>query len=257
MRVSCVNLGVDFEAGGKTVTALDRLSLENREGEFLSLVGPSGCGKTTLLRAIAGLVKPTRGSIELVRRAGDLDDRGLLVFQENSLFPWMTAIENAAFGLEMEGVRRAERERLAGELFARHGLGGRERAYPHQLSAGMKQRVAVIRAFLSDPPLLLMDEPFGALDSQTRSALQFELLELWRKDRKSVIFVTHDVDEAIVLSDRILVLSPQPGRVVDEVKVPFARDDRHSAALSEEFLALKREILPKLGMKIKVNSYAT
>jgi len=251
MRVSCINLGVDFETNGKTVTALDGLSLETQEGEFLSVIGPSGCGKTTLLRTIAGLLEPTRGAIEFVPRAGARDSRGLLVFQENSLFPWMTALENAAFGLEMEGVVRSERERSARELLERHGLGGRERAYPHQLSAGMKQRVAVIRAFLSDPPLLLMDEPFGALDSQTRSALQSELLALWRKDRKSVIFVTHDVDEAIILSDRILVLSAQPGRVIGEVRVPFSRDDRQAAMLSEGFLHLKREILSKLETRIE------
>jgi NitT/TauT family transport system ATP-binding protein len=256
MHVSCVNLGADFRANGETVTAIEGLSLESREGEFLSIVGPSGCGKTTLLRIIAGLKQPDRGRVDLMPGQGDRDTQGLLVFQENSTFPWMTALENATFGLEMEGVARAERERKARELFARHGLGGRENAYPHELSAGMKQRVAVIRAFLSDPPLLLMDEPFGALDSQTRAALQLELLSLWRKDRKSVIFVTHDVDEAIVLSDRILVLSVQPGRVVADVPVPLPRQDRHLAILSDEFLGLKREILPKLGMNLHASVHS-
>ena len=252
MRVSCTNLGVDFSAGGEIVTALDGLSFANREGEFLSVIGPSGCGKTTLLRTIAGLRQPSRGSIDLETRSGDLDRQALLVYQEHSLFPWMTALDNAAFGLEMEGVSRREREQAAGELLARHGLRGREKAYPHELSAGMKQRVAVVRAFLSDPPLLLMDEPFGALDSQTRAALQVELLALWSKDRKSVIFVTHDVDEAIILSDRILVLSPQPGRVVEVVPVDFPRAERPAAALTGEFLALKREILRMLGATVEM-----
>jgi NitT/TauT family transport system ATP-binding protein len=168
---------------------------------------------------------------------------GLLVRQENSLFPWMTALENAAFGLEMLGVPRIERERAARELLRRHGLGGRERAYPRELSAGMKQRVAVIRAFLADPPLLLMDEPFGALDSQTRARLQKALLELWSAARKSVLFVTHDVDEALLLSDRIVVLSGQPGKVLADVTVPLARDDRGKQEWDEAYLALRRRLL--------------
>jgi NitT/TauT family transport system ATP-binding protein len=250
-------LGVDFGGGGGTITALDGLSFENREGEFLSVIGPSGCGKTTLLRTIAGFERPSRGSIDLEIRSGDRDRQALLVYQENSLFPWMTALDNAAFGLEMEGVPRRERERSARDLLARHGLGGREKAYPDQLSAGMKQRVAVVRAFLSDPPLLLMDEPFGSLDSQTRAALQVELLALWCKDRKSVIFVTHDVDEAIILSDRILVLSPQPGRVVEEVPVDFPRADRPAAVLTGEFLALKREILAMFGTAVEMGCHVS
>lgn len=246
MQIRCLNLGVDYEINGQGEAVIDGLSFETKEGEFLSVIGPSGCGKTTLLRTIAGFKSPSRGSIKFMSQNGDPAEWALLVRQENSLFPWMTAIENAAFGLEMVGVERAERERRAVELLERHGLGGRETAYPYQLSAGMKQRVAVIRAFLSNPPLLLMDEPFGALDGYTRRALQRELLDLWRGDRKSVIFVTHDVDEAIVLSDRILVLGGAPGPVLEEVVVSLPRGDRHSTVWSDEFIALKREIQTRI-----------
>jgi len=257
MRVSCIDLGVDFNSAAESVTALEGLSFESQEGEFLSVIGPSGCGKTTLLRTIAGLQRPSRGSVDLVTGSRDLDRQALLVYQEHSLFPWMTVLDNAAFGLEMEGAGRGQRERAAKELLDRLGLGGRESAYPHELSAGMKQRVAVARAFLSDPPLLLMDEPFGSLDSQTRAALQVELLALWSKDRKSVLFVTHDVDEAIILSDRILVLSPQPGRVVEAVQVDFPRAGRPAAVLTGEFLALKREITSMVANGKGVDCHAS
>lgn len=246
MRLSCTDLAVKFQVRGQIITALDGLFLESRDGEFLSLIGPSGCGKTTLLRTIAGVIRPARGTIEFESGADAGNGQRLMVYQEDSLFPWMTVLENAAFGLEMKGLPVRERTRLALDLINRYGLQGRENAYPHQLSAGMKQRVAVIRAFLSEPALLLMDEPFGALDSPSRSALQTSLLDLWGRSRKPVVFVTHDVDEAIYLSDRILVLSPGPGRVVDEVVVGLPRLDRRAAMLSEEFLRLKRRIITGL-----------
>ena len=246
MRFSCTDLSVVFASGSRRVTALDRLSIDGRHGEFLTLIGPSGCGKTTLLRVIAGILPPEAGTItfepEVVAGSGQC----LLVYQEDSLFPWMTVLENAAFGLEMKGVPSERRSQLARELLSSYGLGGREKAYPHQISAGMKQRVAVIRAFLSDPEILLMDEPFAALDSPTRIALQTDLVELWRKREKSVVFVTHDVDEAIYLSDRVLVMQPAPGRVIAEVPVALPREGRREAMLSERFLELKREILGHL-----------
>jgi NitT/TauT family transport system ATP-binding protein len=246
MRLTCLDLTVRFESRGQIITALEGLSLETHGGEFLSLIGPSGCGKTTLLRTIAGVLKPARGRIEFDPGVRAGNSHRLMVYQEDSLFPWMTVIENAAFGLEMKGMSRHERTHLALELIGRHGLQGREDAYPHQLSAGMKQRVAVIRAFLSEPALLLMDEPFGALDTPTRFALQTDLLDLWTESRRPVLFVTHDVDEAIYLSDRVLVLSPAPGRVVDEVVVGLPRDERRGALLNPEFLRLKSRILAGL-----------
>lgn len=247
MLLRCSNLSVGYELRGKTVPALDGMSFDLREGEFLSLIGPSGCGKTTMLRTIAGFLNPSRGSIEFTHSGNAGAPGRLIVYQEDSLFPWMTAVDNAAFGLEMKGVPRGVRRRAAAEMLERHGLQGREESYPHQLSAGMKQRVAVIRAFLSDPALLLMDEPFGSLDSPTRFALQEDLLDLWARSRKPVIFVSHDVDEAIYLSDRVLVLSEGPARVVGEIVVTLPRQGRRASMLSEEFLRLKTTIMRLLA----------
>ena len=249
MRLRCSKLGVSFKANGQTVHALREVSFETRDGEFLSIFGPSGCGKTTLLRTLAGLIHPDEGTIEHGAVAGG-PRRTLLVFQEDGLFPWMTVLQNAAFGLEMQGVGKTEREARANELLSRFGLAGRERAYPHQLSVGMKQRVAVIRSFLSDPGMLLMDEPFAALDAQTRLTLQQELLALWEQNHRNVVFVTHDVDEAILLGDRILVMSSQPGAVIAQYAVPFSRPRSPAVALEADFLALKRELYGKLGMRM-------
>jgi NitT/TauT family transport system ATP-binding protein len=248
VSLNCRHVGVDYPAPGGPVHALGDVTFETRAGEFLSVVGPSGCGKTTLLRVLAGLIQPTHGRVERpVRLNGK--NRTLIVFQEHGLFPWMTVIENAAFGLEMQGVGKGEREPRALELLHRYGFRGRERAYPHQLSLGMKQRVAVIRCFLSDPPVMLMDEPFAALDCQTRLTLQQELLELWEQNHKTVVFVTHDMDEALLLSDRVLVLSAQPGTVRAEFAVPFPRPRTAELTLEEEFLSLKRRIARELGMR--------
>jgi NitT/TauT family transport system ATP-binding protein len=243
--VKCSHLSVAFETGRQPVPALRDLCFEVREGEFLSFIGPSGCGKTTLLRAIAGLIQPQHGTVERVRI-----NRILLVFQEDSVFPWMTVLDNAAFGLKMQGVPKPEREARARELLARFGLAGRDHAYPHQLSLGMKQRVAVIRCFLSDPAVMLMDEPFAALDAQSRLALQQELLALWEQDHKTVIFVTHDIEEALLLSHRILVLSGPPGHVVDEFDVPFGRPRDAALTLDPRFIELKRQIWSRLGQPV-------
>ena len=250
MRVVCSDLGVSFDTAGGKVEALANVTFETREGEFLAVVGPSGAGKTTLLRVIAGLITPQRGTIHLIPPA-DPGHRALLVFQENNLFPWMTVLENAGFGLEMSGVGKAERRERARELLRRFGMAGWDGFYPGQLSLGMKQRVAVIRSFLSNPSLLLMDEPFSALDVQTRLTLQQELLALWEQSHKSVIFVTHDVEEAILLSDRVWVLGHRPGTLIGSFQVPFARPRHTSITLDEEFLQLKRAIWAKLGLRAR------
>jgi len=250
MRLKCTSLGVAFASSGGLIQAISGLSFEMTPREFLSVVGPSGCGKTTLLRTLAGLIQPQEGGVERINSGEREPNRVLMVFQENSLFPWMTVLENATFGLEMQGVPAAERVQKAMPLLRRYGFAGRENAYPHQLSMGMKQRVAVIRSFLSDPALLLMDEPFAALDCQTRLLLQQELLELWEQNHKSVVFVTHDVEEAMLLSDRILVLSPQPGRVIAEFTVRFARPRDAALTLDDEFLRLKKRIAARLGMVV-------
>jgi NitT/TauT family transport system ATP-binding protein len=248
MQLRCSHLGLSFPSDGREVSALRDVNFEVRSGEFIAVIGPSGCGKTTLLRALAGLLKPSEGRIEFGPSQVDGKRRVSLVFQEEGLFPWMNVLDNAAFGLEMQGVPRADRENRAVELLQRYGLAGRERAYPHQLSVGMKQRVSVIRSFLSDPAVLLMDEPFAALDAQTRLTLQQELLSLWENHKKTVVFITHDVDEAILLSDRVLVMSPQPGTITGEFTVPFDRPRSPESTLGEEFLVLKKRLLGMLGL---------
>jgi NitT/TauT family transport system ATP-binding protein len=249
MDVTCRNVGVSFVTGGRTVEALRDVSLKVRSGEFLSVVGPSGCGKTTLLKTLAGLIAASSGGVEKQSTPEDRSAQALLVFQENNLFPWMTVLENAAFGLEMQGVDRRERESRAHELLARLGLSGWENAYPRHLSVGMRQRVAVIRSFLSDPGLLLMDEPFAALDALTRELVHQELLDLWEQSHKSVIFVTHDIEEAILLSDRILLMSARPGTIVSEFAIDLPRPRTTAAALTDEVQRLKRKIHAQLGLR--------
>jgi NitT/TauT family transport system ATP-binding protein len=250
MRLKCLDVGVDFSSDGGSVRALESVSLETADGEFVSIVGPSGCGKTTLLRAIVGLLPVRKGSIEHIVCRADQNQRILTVFQENSLFPWMTALDNAAFGLRMQGIGQREREEKARELLWRFGFRDREDAYPYQLSLGMKQRVAVIRCFLSDPALMLMDEPFAALDALTRLTLQEELLGLWERDKKSVLFVTHDLDEAIRLSDRILVMSPGPAQIIAEHRVPFPRPRPLALITESEFQLLKAKMHRELGLEM-------
>ena len=241
MRLRCTNLNQSFAAPAASVEVLRDLNLETREREFLTIVGPSGCGKTTILRLLAGLAAPTAGRVERRPSAGDKSDRVLLVFQENNLFPWLNLIDNTCFGLEMQGVARAERESRCSAWIERVGLAGREKAYPHELSTGMKQRVALIRAFLIDPAVLLLDEPFAALDYQTRLLMQQDLLELWDESHRSIVFVTHDVDEAILLSDRILVLSHRPSTVIEELEVTALRPRSAASAPPSQTVELKRK----------------
>jgi NitT/TauT family transport system ATP-binding protein len=208
------------EAGA--VEALDGIDLDIADRSFVCIVGPSGCGKTTLLRILAGLEQPTAGEIRIAR-ADPSRPLTAMVFQENAIFPWMTVRDNIAFGLT---VRRRDRRDIAAvvdKLLSLTGLAAFAGAYPHQLSGGMRQRTSVARAFANDPEILLMDEPFAALDEQTRIVLQDELLRLWSSSRKTVLFITHSIDEAIALSDRVLVMSGRPGRLKADIAIPFAR----------------------------------
>ncbi len=200
--------------GGREVPALDGVSLEVREREFVALLGPSGCGKSTLLYLMGGFLPVERGSIRVRGRpvAGPGPDRGV-VFQHFALFPWKTVRANVCYGLEKRGLPRQERERRAQAFIELVGLGGFEGSYPSQLSGGMRQRAALARTLAVDPEVLLMDEPFGALDAQTRSLMQAELLGIWQRSRKTVVFVTHDVHEAVYLAERVVVMSARPGRV--------------------------------------------
>lgn len=252
----CAGLSLAYPKQGKYFLALNDVSFEVRRGEFVSVIGPSGCGKTSLLHVLAGLLPPTAGSVEPLDGEPGQAPGASLVFQENSLFPWMTVVENATFGLEMRKVGKADRECRASHMLDRFGLAGRERDYPRQLSTGMKQRVAVIRAFLSGAPALLMDEPFAALDRQTRMQAQRELMDLWESEQKTVVFVTHDVDEALLLSDRIVVLSASPGTVVSEFRVAMERPRAFLWEPDEEYLALKRRIFAALHLTSGLTRYA-
>jgi ABC-type nitrate/sulfonate/bicarbonate transport system ATPase subunit len=229
---------------GSEVTALERISLDVADQEFAVIVGPSGCGKTSLLRLVAGLIEPTQGSITLdgTLVTGPGRDRGM-VFQSYTLFPWLTVRDNVEFGLKIAGVSPAERARVAGRFISEVGLEGFEDAYPKHLSGGMMQRVALARALANDPAILLMDEPFGALDSQTRSLMQELLLDLWQHAHKTVLFITHDIDEAILLGDRVHVMTARPGRIKECIEVKIARPRSVDTLTSAEFVAIKRRIM--------------
>ena len=218
------DLSKTFRTRKATVTqALAGVSLEIDDGEFVCIVGPSGCGKTTLLRIMAELETPSTGTVE-VRRSG-ARDRPLhaMVFQEHSLFPWLTVLDNVAFGLEMRGVPRAERIDRAGAFIRMVGLDNFRGHYPHQLSGGMKQRASLARAFVNDPEVLLMDEPFAALDAQNKVLLQEELLRIWEQNRKTVVYITHAIDEALLLGDRVAIMTGVPGRIKEILDVTFER----------------------------------
>jgi NitT/TauT family transport system ATP-binding protein len=211
-----------FPVKRQTFTAIDHVSLEIETGEFFMIVGPSGCGKTTLLRILAGLDRPTSGSV-VVERSDRAKPLNAMVFQGESIFPWMTVRQNAAYGLKMRGRPQVEIDDIVGHYLDRTGLTRFANAYPHQLSGGMKQRVSIARAFATDPEILLMDEPFSALDEQNRSLLQEELLRIWDETKKTVLFITHSVDEAVTLGDRIMVMTAHPGRAKALIDVPFER----------------------------------
>jgi NitT/TauT family transport system ATP-binding protein len=203
-------------------TAIDDISLDIAPGSFFVIVGPSGCGKTTLLRILADLEQPSSGKITIRPEYADRPSNSM-VFQGDSIFPWMTVWENAAYGLKLRGLPAPEIEKTVAHYLDKTGLTKFAKRYPHQLSGGMKQRVSIARAFANNPEILLMDEPFSALDEQNKTLLQEELLRIWEEDKKTVVFITHSVDEAVTLGDKIMVMSAHPGRVKAVIDVPFAR----------------------------------
>ncbi len=237
------------EDGAHRVQALDRVSFSVDEGEIVALTGVSGCGKTTLLRLVMGLDRPSSGSIAVDGRVvnGPGYDRGM-VFQHAELLPWRTALANVEFGLEVKGVPAGERRQIALQYLELVGLTRAIHLRPHQLSGGMQQRVGIARALAIDPEVLLMDEPFGELDAQTRETLQGELLRIHERTRKTMLFVTHDLDEAVLLADRVIVLSPHPGRVQEEVEInlPRPRTDPERLRGSEEFMRKRHYIWTRL-----------
>ena len=223
LEFTCTQLSQSYAARGGVVVALDPIDLQVAQHEFLCIVGPSGCGKTTLLKLISGIQQPSNGSIVFASPPPTHAPRSAMVFQEHGLFPWMTVLDNVAFGLETQGVGKAERRKAALVWLEKIGLLAFASNYPHELSGGMRQRAALARAFLTDAPLLLMDEPFGALDSQMRLLLQAELLQQWTENRKTVVYVTHDIDEALRLGDRVLVMSRRPGRILADYPIAIPR----------------------------------
>ncbi len=213
-----------FRTRRSEVTALAGIDLSIARGEFVCVVGPSGCGKTTLLNIVGGLESPSSGSVEFSPLAGRAGKPLIsMVFQEQGIFPWMTVLDNAAFGLMARGVPRREREAIARTLLARVGLSHFAQAYPRELSGGMRQRVNIARAFATDPELLLMDEPFANLDEQTKLILQNGLLQIWEEDRKTVLFITHSLDEAVRMADRVVLMTARPGRIKANVHVDLPR----------------------------------
>ncbi len=237
---------------GDTV-ALQDFTLDVDDGEFVCIVGPSGCGKTTMLRIVAGLETPTDGSVRIETTAGEDRPANAMVFQEQGLFPWMTVVDNVAYGLEMRGVRKRERRRRVEPFLEMIGLTRFRNHYPQQLSGGMRQRVSIARAFVTDPDVLLMDEPFAALDAHNKLIMQDELLRIWEGTQKTVLFITHAIDEAISLSDRIVVMTAQPGRIKQIVPVHDFPRPRNAAELrgNPRFGALQLEIWRMLEDEVR------
>lgn len=250
VKLKVTNLQKIFPAGtrrGNDVVALKDINLEVKESEFVVMVGPSGCGKSTLINMIGGLEKATEGQIQIdgkdVTEPGA--DRGM-VFQGYSLFPWLSVRKNVEFGLKMKGVPKKEREQTAREFIKLIGLTGFEDALPKQLSGGMKQRVAIARTLANHPEILLMDEPFGALDAQTRVVMQELLAKISRETKNTILFITHDIDEAILLADRIYVMSRRPGTIREVLTVEMEGERNHEMLVTPEFLKMKQKIMDML-----------
>ena len=246
-RIDVANVSISLGEGADAFEAVRDLNFAVAPGELVCVLGPSGCGKSTLLGALAGHLQLTQGQLTVDGQPllGPSPDRGI-VFQQHTLFPWKRVRDNVAFGPKMRGIGKAERRRTADELLKLVGLDGFETFYPSQLSGGMQQRVEIARVLINQPRVLLMDEPFGALDAQTRSLMQEVLLDIWTKIPTTTVFVTHDIEEALFLADRIIVMSARPGRVIDDIRLPFARPRYSELVTENEFVRLKRHILSLL-----------
>jgi NitT/TauT family transport system ATP-binding protein len=248
--LSIKDLHKSFKKDDGELVAIDDFNLDIKNGEFVCVLGPSGCGKTTLLRIIAGLEEPTRGTILLNNNeiTGPGSDRGM-VFQEFGLFPWRNVRKNIEFGLEIRKIAKEEKKKISDKYIDLVGLKGFETSHPNELSGGMKQRVGIARALANNPEILLMDEPFGALDAQTRNLMQKELLRIWSETKKTVVFITHSVDEAVFVADRVVVMSARPGRIRYIFDVEWERPrDRASV----EFASLRKKILAELEKETTV-----
>ena len=241
-----------FASSTGSTLALQATDLDVAENDFVTILGPSGCGKSTLLRIVAGLDHPTAGQVTLEGRRidGPGADRGM-VFQSYTLFPWLTVRENVCFGLRERGMARAEQSETANAFLLKVGLSGFENHYPKQLSGGMQQRVAIARALANGPRMLLMDEPFGALDHQTRELMQELLLGIWEAEKKTVLFVTHDIDEAVFMGSRVVVMSARPGRIKLDRAVPLPHPRHYSVKTSPAFIELKAELTEQVRVEVR------
>lgn len=249
--LSIKDLHKSFRKDDGELVAIEDFNLDIMDGEFVCVLGPSGCGKTTLLRIIAGLEEPTSGKILLKNKeiAGPGSDRGM-VFQEFGLFPWRSVRKNIEFGLEIRKIPKEERKAISDRYIDLVGLKGFETSHPNELSGGMKQRVGIARALANDPAILLMDEPFGALDAQARNLMQKELLRIWSEMRKTVVFITHSVDEAVFVADRVVVMSARPGKIKSIFDVEWERPRDRSGV---EFASLRKKILAELEIETVFN----
>jgi len=247
VKVLIDQVGVTFDTPDGPFRAVEPLTLEIETGRFVSLVGPSGCGKSTLFNVIAGLLQPSEGRVLIDGQdaTGTIGRVGYML-QKDLLLPWRTVVDNVILGMEIQGVPRSEARERAMPLLQRYGLAGFERNYPNSLSGGMRQRAALLRTLLFDTDVILLDEPFGALDAQTKLRMQEWLMQLWSDFRKTVVFITHDVDEAIYLSDEIHVMGTRPGRILETIAIPLARPRARTSTLSPEFIAIKERCLKLL-----------
>lgn len=237
------------QATGDRLLAIDRVDLDIREGQFVSIVGPSGCGKSTFLKIVNGLFPATQGTIEI--RDGAYGVAHAMVFQDSSLFPWYTIIDNVAYGLVCQGVPRKEAQSRAQPFVDLVSLSGFEKKFPYQLSGGMQQRANLARALTVDPEILLMDEPFAALDAQTRELMQAELLRIWKEASKTVLFITHQIDEAIYLSDRVLVMSARPGRILADIPIELERPRELEIKRSPKFIEYADQVWGLISSQLK------
>jgi NitT/TauT family transport system ATP-binding protein len=255
VRISVDRLDKTFVSGDSKVIAVDKVSFDVRQGEFVALLGPSGCGKSTILNMVAGLLPKTGGKIRIDQDAvepGQINRKVGYVFQRDTVFPWRTVEANIGYGLEIAGVPKAERAAKITHAIDQAGLTGFEKSFPRMLSGGMRQRVALMRTLIMEPEILLMDEPFGALDTHTKLEMHKTLLEIWERERQTVLFVTHDLGEALTLASRIILLSARPGRLKEDFEVPFPRP-RDAVSLREtaEFGRLYSHIWQSLGQEFR------
>lgn len=243
MKLQIDNISKNFTtASGKELSVLEDINLNINEEEFVALVGPSGCGKSTLLNITSGLLEPTSGTVKFTHVAAGYEPRMSIVFQETGLFPWRNVHDNIAFGLETAGIKADEKEKRIAHYIELVGLKGFEKSFPHQLSGGMRQRVGIARALAIEPDLLLMDEPFSALDAQTRTIMQEELVTLWEKTRLTTLYVTHNIQEAVMLADRVVLLSRRPGKVSKILTINIPRADRDKPEHTDEIAEFVRII---------------